>query len=146
MLDERTAKKLIAGLKGSHGYPESKFVLMQMVKALMVECENEDHATRTLARCIQKTGFCPKVPEITAAAREIPRRSEAARRRERCSICDGDGFVPVHILRTYRGPDAPAGDRYGDEELEDWQWEKLKHVWQIGKQIAFEGWKKCVCR
>ena len=69
MLDEKTAKKLIAELKGSHGYPESKFVLMQMVKVLMVECEDEDHATRTLAKCLEKTGFCPKVPEITAAAR-----------------------------------------------------------------------------
>ena len=146
MLDEKTAKELIAGLKGSHGFQDVKFVNKQMTKALMRECEDEDHAERTLARCVQKTGFCPKVPEIVAAAREIPRQSAAARRRERCSICDGAGFVPVHILRTYRGPDAPAGDRYGDEELEDWQWEQLKHVWQIGKQIAFEGWKKCVCR
>ena len=146
MLDEKTAKKLITGLRGTTGFQECEFMHKQMVQALMRECEDEDHAIRTLAQAIKKTGFCPKVPEITAAAREIPRRSEAARRRERCSICDGDGFVPVHILRTYRGPDAPAGDRYDDEELEDWQWEKLKHVWQIGKQIAFEGRKRCLCR
>jgi len=146
MLNEETAKKLTAGLKGSAGFPDSKFVLMQMVKALMVECENEDHASRTLARCIKKTGFCPKVPEITEAAREIPRQSEGARRRERCSICDGAGFISIKVLRTYRGKDAPGRDRYSDEELEEWQWEKVKHIWQIGKQIAFEGRKKCVCR
>jgi len=146
MINEPTAKKLIAGLKGSAGYPDSKFVLMQMTKALMTECEDEDHAERTLARAIQKTGFCPKVPEITTAAREIPRQSEAARRRERCSVCEGAGFVPVHILRTYRGKDAPTGNRYTDEELTNEQWEKLKHVWDIGKQIAFEAMRKCVCR
>ena len=92
MLDEKTAKKLIAGLKGSHGYPESKFVLMQMTKALMTECENEDHATRTLAVCIKKTGFCPKVPEIIEVANSLPRAPERTRRRWGCPKCHGVGW------------------------------------------------------
>lgn len=99
MVDEKTAKQMVSKLKGSPGYPTTKFLLEQLGRAFMQHAISEDHATRAVSRCFERSHFCPDVQSLTDALEETP----AHRERVECQICSGSGWYHTEMENNIHG-------------------------------------------
>ena len=143
MISEKQASAQTLRLSGLPGYPGTSQGEKELIRTMRETAQDPAHADRMVRAWQQKSRFAPAPYDLYEIGRETM-RSAAQEPHRNCKLCDGTGWRPIWVLRTWMG-----GDRYAhvsNERISEERYRELRpKVAGLGVQEVYTAVERCGC-